>query len=127
MAALLWWLFFAGGLALTAQSLTAALTPVVLASLPKPTSAAQAASPNPPAPAALTYNVPLALNRLQEASPAIYARLGDAQRPVLGATNGLPTYTWQYLDQRAENEVSAQTISITLDGSGQIVGVAGGR
>jgi len=38
--------------------------------------------------------------QLQDADPRVYSELTDASRPQLSTTNGLPTYTWQYVERR---------------------------
>ena len=75
----------------------------------------------------VSYDVPLALQRIREASPGIFARLANPTRPQLSTTRGLPTYTWQYLDKPAGNAVTAHTIAITLGPDGQIAGVTGSQ
>lgn len=68
-----------------------------------------------------------ALLRLKEASPKLYKKLANPSSPSYSLTNGLPTYTWQYVEKTANNSVTIREISVTLNQSGQLVGITGGR
>ena len=119
------WILYGGGVSLVSGLASLWLHP-----------SAVSLAPQAPAPEALpitdptqpvSYDVPLALQRIREASPGIFARLANPTRPELSTTRGLPTYTWQYLDKPAGNAVTAHTIAITLGPDGQIAGVTGSQ
>ena len=118
-----WWAFVGGGL-ISLANFGAVLSSRGLAGFGAET------TPNGAAPAATTgvvaYDVNLALQRLTEASPEIRQRLSNASQPQLSVTNGMATYTWEYVSKSTQSSASVARISITLDSSGQIVGVTGG-
>ncbi len=118
-----WWAFVGGGL-ISLANFGAVLSSRGLAGFGAET------TPNGAAPAATTgvvaYDVNLALQRLTEASPEIRQRLSKASQPQLSVTNGMATYTWEYVSKSTQSSASVARISITLDSSGQIVGVTGG-
>jgi hypothetical protein len=87
---------------------------------------APALSPPAATAPAATHDVNLALLRLTEASPSAAQRISNPTQPALSVTNGMPTYTWDYVVQSAQNTASVAHISITLDAGGRIVGVTGG-
>ena len=115
--AVAWWVFFGGGLVLLSD-----LDCVPLAgrgeSAPAPAASA-------PVPQALGYDVSLALQQLKAADSRAYRKLANASNPRLSTTNGLPTYTWDYVEKSSSNSVSIHEIAITLDQAGQIVRVSG--
>ena len=88
-------------------------------------SATAAVAPSTPASDAPHADAALARKRLAEADPKIAAALVDPDAPVIGATNGLTTYTWDYLTKTGSNQAAVRRITVTLDASGRIVGVDG--
>ena len=119
-----WWLLLGGGVALIVTTSTH-LASAVVGGVGTPLPAATAPVPAP-ATQGVSYDVPLALQRLQEVDPTTYAKLSNARKPGLSLTRGLPTYTWQYVDQTAQNAATISSIAVTLDGNGRIVGVTSG-
>jgi membrane-bound metal-dependent hydrolase YbcI (DUF457 family) len=72
-----------------------------------------------------SVDIPLARKRLAEASPTIAAGLTDPDHPEVLSSNGLTSFTWQYLSKPTPSSVAVKRITITLDGAGHIVGVDG--
>lgn len=81
-------------------------------------------STNPGVPAS-TSDVSLARERLREAAPDIERALVNADTPRVESKGGNTSYTWQYLRKESSNRVATGSITVTLDGSGQIIGVSG--
>jgi hypothetical protein len=87
------------------------------------------ASPVSPAPSATaapatsaTPDTALALERLREAAPEVASSLTHPDAPAITARGAYTSYAWQYLRKVADG-VAVETITVTLDGSGRIVGV----
>ena len=123
LAMLGWWAVFGGGIGLLDRVSTyyASLTPAMMSG-----GSPQAwGTRGGPTTGAVGYDVDLALVRLKESGPHIYARLATPHKPQLTTTNGLPTYTWHYLGKSAKDAATVHTISLTLDGGGRVVGVTG--
>lgn len=70
-------------------------------------------------------DVPLARQRLREASPEIEQALVDPDNPAVSVQGDMTTYTWQYIRQTDPASATVKTIAITLDGSGLLVGATG--
>ena len=119
-----WWLLLGGGVVLIG-TVSTYLASAVVGGLGTLTPAVTAPVPAP-ATQQVGYDVPLALRRLQEVDPTTYAKLSNASSPGLSVTRGLPTYTWQYVDQVAQGAATISSIAVTLDGNGRIVGVTNG-
>ena len=117
-----WWLLFGGGL--TAMlSFSAAIATRAGAGLQnQPPAEQNAGAPS----TAVSYDVNLALQRLNEASPEVHSQLSNPTDPQLSITDGMATYTWEYLSKSSANTARVSRISITLDSSGRIVGVGDG-
>jgi|GEM_PF-2675633 len=118
---LLWWLVAAGGVFALSDLFSSATTLTLGGGTRVERQVAPVASPQP----ALSYDSALALKRLKEVDPQKRRKLVNPSEPRLSAVNGLPTYTWQYLEKSSSSAVSVHEISITLDNNGQIVGVSG--
>ncbi|KAF0208128.1 MAG: hypothetical protein FD171_1285 [Actinobacteria bacterium] len=71
-----------------------------------------------------TSDVALARQRLTEADPKTGAALTNPDTPIIARDGANTSYTWEYLRQTAPNQVVVKKITITLDGSGQIVGAS---
>jgi len=85
-----------------------------------------AASPGVTAPTGIvsgTPNAALALERLREADPGIADGLTNPNAPVVATSGAYTSYTWQYLRKVAPDSAVVKTITVTLDGSGRIIGV----
>ncbi len=121
MLALAWWLFIGGGIIGIAQ------VGNFLTGRHVESASTESAVPSPDRASGIVYDVPMALQRLKEASPSTYRKLTNPRRPSLSTTRGLPTYTWKYIARPASNSASVRTISITLSAAGQVAGVTGGQ
>lgn len=74
-------------------------------------------------PTRVVGNVPLARQRLAEASPEIEASLASPDAPTIGVVGSNTTYTWDRLQQTTAGAVTVRKITLTLDSAGNIVGV----
>lgn len=70
-------------------------------------------------------DVPLARQRLREASPEIEQALVNPDNPAVSVQGEMTTYTWQYIRQTDSASATVKTIAITLDGSGLLIGATG--
>ena len=117
-----WWLLFGGGLA-AMLSFSAAIATRAGAGLQTQSPTEQiVGTPT----TTVSYDVNSALQRLNEASPEVYSRLSNPTDPQLSITDGMATYTWEYVSKSAANTANVSRISITLDSAGRIVGVGDG-
>lgn len=123
MIAVGWWIVFGGGLIVLAGIGTSVSTKAFTGIGGPPTAATTTTASTT---GAVTHDVNLALRRLNEADPEVYAKLANPTRPRLSTTNGLPTYTWEYVTKQSPSSASVRRISVTLNSSGQIVGVTSG-
>ena len=122
LVALGWWAVLGGGIALLSGVSThyASLTPAMMSG-----GSPQGVAATGLGAGGVGYDVNLALQRLRESGPHIYAQLTNPRRPRLSTTNGLPTYTWQYVGKSAKDSATVHKISLTLDSGGRVVGVTG--
>jgi len=119
-----WFMFFGGGLEMVLTQLgliSGTINHDITAPAPAydPTSLDPMLNPEP--------DVALALSRMREADPAIYAALIRPDQPAFTSSNGLPTYTWSYSARSGTGATGTRTISITLDAAGNVVGVTGSQ
>lgn len=70
-----------------------------------------------------TGNVALARERLAEASPEIEASLVKPDEPIIEAVGANTSYTWERLQKTTDGAVLVRTITLTLDSTGNVVGV----
>jgi inner membrane protein len=88
-----------------------------------PTPAAASSFDAPTADAHGAPTAAVALRRLSEADPAIAGAVTHPETPLVAQEGDRTSFTWEYLRQTASNEVVVKSITVTLDSSGQIVGV----
>lgn len=79
-----------------------------------------------PAPSAVedqpVPDVGLAKQRMLEANPDLYGRLSNPDAPSVGVAGSYVTYQWDAVQQNSSNSVEIKPVSLTLDGTGQVVG-----
>jgi hypothetical protein len=95
---------------------------------PTPPAVPQASPQAPPQAAPMSAppvgaDVPLALRRLREVDPRMYAALANRNSPDVSGGNGEWTYTWTYL-KAVGGSVQVRKIAVALGPDGQIVDVS---